>query len=71
MDSPDSRNLNFSNRPVRTRMPGGVGGERSDKLTVPYPDTNIKREKNMKLEWLEVIEFRGGFEDGRIYREKF
>jgi hypothetical protein len=24
--SPDSLNLNFSNRLVRTRMPGGVGG---------------------------------------------
>jgi hypothetical protein len=23
---PDSHNLNFSNRPVRTRMPGGVAG---------------------------------------------
>ena len=31
--SPD---LNFSNRPVRTRMPGGVGGARSA-LTAPYP----------------------------------
>ncbi|OXI35401.1 hypothetical protein CFB84_37665 [Burkholderia aenigmatica] len=25
---PDSHNLNFPNRPVRTRMPGGVAGER-------------------------------------------
>jgi hypothetical protein len=23
---PDSHNLNFLNRPVRTRMPGGVAG---------------------------------------------
>jgi hypothetical protein len=23
---PDSHNLNYSNRPVRTRMPGGVAG---------------------------------------------
>ena len=30
--------LNYSNRPVRTRMPGGVGGERSGILTAPYPD---------------------------------
>ena len=30
--------LNGSNRPVRTRMPGGVGGERSGQLTAPYPD---------------------------------
>jgi hypothetical protein len=29
-------NLNFSNRPVRTRMPGGVGGARP--ADVPYPD---------------------------------
>ena len=32
--SPD---LNLSNRPVRTRMPGGVGGARSAMIG-PYPD---------------------------------
>ena len=30
-------NLNFSNRLVRTRMPGGVGGDRSGILTAPIP----------------------------------
>ena len=30
-------NLNYSNRPVRTRMPGGVGGARSGILTAPIP----------------------------------
>jgi hypothetical protein len=34
---PDSHDLNFSNRPVRTRMPGGVGGVRSA-MAGPYPD---------------------------------
>ncbi|MEJ8816133.1 hypothetical protein WKW77_34140, partial [Variovorax ureilyticus] len=34
LDSPD---LNFSNRPVRTRMPGGVAGEQSS-WTAPYAD---------------------------------
>ena len=29
--------LNYSNRPVRTRMPGGVGGARSGILTAPIP----------------------------------
>jgi hypothetical protein len=29
--------LNYSNRPVRTRMPGGVGGARSGFLTAPIP----------------------------------
>ena len=29
--------LNCSNRPVRTRMPGGVGGARSGILTAPIP----------------------------------
>ena len=29
--------LNLSNRPVRTRMPGGVGGVRSAMIG-PYPD---------------------------------
>ncbi|WP_222932983.1 hypothetical protein, partial [Pseudomonas sp. WS 5407] len=32
-----SHNLNLSNRPVRTRMPGGVAGERPMKA-VPYAD---------------------------------
>ena len=30
--------LNYFNRPVRTRMPGGVGGVRSV-MTGPYPDS--------------------------------
>ncbi|MEW6764119.1 MAG: hypothetical protein AB1437_25140, partial [Pseudomonadota bacterium] len=33
----DSPNLNYSNRPVRTRMPGGVGGA-SQHAGCPYPD---------------------------------
>lgn len=33
----DSHNLNFSNRPVRIRMPGGVAGVQSTK-TAPYAD---------------------------------
>ena len=36
-DCLDSHDLNFSNRPVRTRMPGGVGGVRSAMIG-PYPD---------------------------------
>jgi hypothetical protein len=32
------RNLNSSNRPVRTRMPGGVGGVWRGKSRHPYPD---------------------------------
>ncbi len=30
--------LNHSNRPVRTRMPGGVGGDRPAYAGRPYPD---------------------------------
>jgi len=37
LEFPAYADLNFSNRPVRTRMPGGVGGVRSS-LTGPYPD---------------------------------
>ncbi len=33
---PDSPDLNYSNRPLRARMPGGVGGG-SGQLTVPIP----------------------------------
>jgi hypothetical protein len=32
-----AHDLNFSNRPVRTRMPGGVAGAQS-KTTAPYAD---------------------------------
>jgi len=34
---PVSHNLNFLNRPVRTRMPGGVAGERP-LMADPYAD---------------------------------
>ena len=34
---PDSHDLNFSNRPVRTRMPGGVAGAQSV-MAAPYAD---------------------------------
>jgi hypothetical protein len=34
--SPDSHDLNFSNRPVRTRMPGGVAGVQP--CAAPYAD---------------------------------
>ena len=37
-DSLRHSDLNCSNRPVRTRMPGGVGWDRSGTLTDPYPD---------------------------------
>jgi len=36
-ECPDSPDLNPSNRPVRTRMPGGVAGERSVRIA-PYAD---------------------------------
>ena len=37
LEYPDSHDLNFSNRPVRTRMPGGVIGARS-MMPAPYAD---------------------------------
>ncbi len=33
---PESPNLKLLNRPVRTRMPGGVGG--AEPVGPPYPD---------------------------------
>ena len=39
--------LNYSNRPVRTRMPGGVGGARSGILTAPIPICYMVRERLM------------------------
>ena len=38
-----SHDLNFPNRPVRTRMPGGVGGARSGNLTAPIPMLRLLR----------------------------
>ena len=40
LECPDSHDLNFSNRPVRTRMPGGVAGAQS-MMTAPYADDHI------------------------------
>jgi len=37
LEFPDSHDLNFLNRPVRTRMPGGVAGAQSV-MAVPYAD---------------------------------
>lgn len=37
LDLPDSHDLNFSNCPVRIRMPGGVAGDWSVNLTAPMP----------------------------------
>ena len=37
LEYPDSHDLNFSNRPVRTRMPGGLAGAQS-MMTAPYAD---------------------------------
>jgi hypothetical protein len=37
LEYPDSHDLNFSNRQVRTRMPGGVAGAQSV-MAAPYAD---------------------------------
>ncbi|HHH26904.1 MAG TPA: hypothetical protein ENK57_00935 [Polyangiaceae bacterium] len=39
--------LNPSNRPVRTRMPGGVGGDRQDISCRPYPDSMGRYERGV------------------------
>jgi hypothetical protein len=36
-----ARNLNFSNRPVRTRMPGGVAGVPGVMIRGPYADPAV------------------------------
>jgi hypothetical protein len=38
-----ARNLNFSNRPVRTRMPGGVAGVPGVMIRGPYADRHTVR----------------------------
>jgi hypothetical protein len=47
-ECPSSPDLNFSNRPVRTRTPGGVGGVRPE-MAGPYPDHMTAV---VKLTWL-------------------
>jgi hypothetical protein len=37
---PDSHDFNFTNRPVRTRMPGGVAGVQS-MMAAPYADPQL------------------------------
>ena len=37
----DSHDLKLSNRPVRTRMPGGVAGV-PPRMEVPYADLNLR-----------------------------
>jgi len=39
-----ARNLNFSNRPVRTRMPGGVAGVPGVMIRGPYADRQSVRQ---------------------------
>ena len=36
------RDLNRTNRRMRTRMSGGVGGERRSPTAAPYPDYNYR-----------------------------
>jgi hypothetical protein len=49
---PESHNLNFSNRLVRTRMPGGVGRVG---LRRPYPDQRQRQERMVwRLECLTI-----------------
>jgi len=38
LEFPGLSDLNFSNRPVRTRMPGGVAGAQS-MMAAPYADS--------------------------------
>ena len=40
--------LNYINRPVRTRMPGGVGGVRSIRIG-PYPDFTVDRSPTVSV----------------------
>ena len=40
LECPGSHDLNFPNRPVRTRMPGRVAGAQS-MMTAPYADVLV------------------------------
>jgi hypothetical protein len=68
----DSRNLNYSNRPVRTRMPGGVGGDRPA-TGRPYPDCPAAAARRRAEhtfaqwaeEWLERYSMAGSTRDMR------
>ncbi|MFA1623180.1 hypothetical protein ACDY96_10190, partial [Rhizobium mongolense] len=53
-ECPDSLDLNPSNRPVRTRMPGGVAGVRSHTIA-PYADCLICSRNTFLYEALGTI----------------
>ncbi len=42
------RHLNHSNRPVRTRMPGGVGGVQPI-MAAPYPDSTVPSQHRLSV----------------------
>ena len=56
---PDSHDLNFSNRPVRTRMPGGVAGAQSV-MAAPYADLKWFLNQKITLRPGRAEETRGG-----------
>ena len=50
--------LNHSNRPVRTRMPGGVGGV-AGVTRSPYPDFGPERDSWRCVEYPGLVMARG------------
>ena len=51
--------LNYFNRPVRTGMPGGVGGDRSGIMTAPYPDLCVTKSGFLDLLGMTELKFLG------------
>jgi hypothetical protein len=66
LEFPAYADLNEPNRPVRTRMPGGVGGVRS-LLTGPYPDFAAGLQWRL-AEILQVLLIDAHREDGGALR---
>jgi len=50
-DCPDSHDLKLSNRPVRTRMPGGVAGAQSI-MAAPYADCGFNQVSTESMGWV-------------------
>ena len=59
LESPGSPDLNSSNRPVRTRMPGGVGGAAAQIAVPPIPIGNGHATGQRGQVWRPFREIKG------------
>ena len=64
---PDCHDLKLSNRPVRTRMPGGVAGVQPI-MAAPYADSGIQRSSSRVIHLFRLIsvQYRDGWNNQSV-----